>query len=74
MATEKIKCADVRVGDVISPANNATCNLKVHAIEEDAKIMGFLPARRLHLGSETQVTVISNYGPKKPMRRRVGTG
>lgn len=69
--TEKIKCRDVNVGDWISPANTRSCNFHVHAIEEDAKIAGFLKARRLHLGDADSVKVISNYGPAKPMRRRL---
>lgn len=69
--TEKVRCREVQVGDWISPANTRGCNFLVHAIEDDAKIAGFLKARRLHLGNESAVTVISNYGPAKPMRRRV---
>lgn len=69
--SEKIKCRDVKVGDWISPEGNRSCNMKVHDIEEGHKIMGFLPARRLSLGNDTEVMVVSNYGPGKPMRRRV---
>lgn len=68
--TEKIKCRDVSVGDWISPEANRTCNMLVREIEEGAKIMGVLPARRLHLGNEQETLVVSNYGPGKPMRRR----
>ena len=66
----KIKWEDVKVGDYISTVANRTCNTKVHKIEEDHKILLFLPARRLHMGSEKEVTYIRNYGPKKPMSRR----
>lgn len=69
--TEKIKCRDVRVGDWISPENNRTCGMVVRQIEENAKIGGLLPARRLHLGNEEETLFIRNYGPGKPMRRRV---
>lgn len=69
--SEKIKCRDVRVGDWISPSNTRGCDFHVHAIEEGAKIAGFLKARRLHLGDEHSVKVVSNYGPAKPMRRRL---
>ena len=71
--TEKIQCRDVQVGDWISPANTRSCDHKVHAIDEGAKIMGFLSARRLHMGNETQVLWISNFGPAKPMRRRLNS-
>jgi hypothetical protein len=67
---EKIKCRDVVVGDWISPNNTRSCDLKVHAIEEGAKIAGILSARRLHVGNDTDVLKVSNYGPNKPMRRR----
>ena len=69
--TEKITCRDVNVGDWISPENNRTCGMLVREIEEGARIMGILPARRLHLGNAEETLVISNYGPGKPMRRRI---
>ncbi|MFT5203506.1 MAG: hypothetical protein ACI9C1_002906 [Candidatus Aldehydirespiratoraceae bacterium] len=68
---EKIKCRDVLVGDWISPNNTRSCDLKVHSIEEGAKIAGILPARRLHLGNDPDGLKVSNYGPGKPRRRRV---
>lgn len=69
--TEKITCRDVRVGDMISFANNRTCDHLVREIEEDAKIAGLLTARRLHLGNAEHTLFIRNFGPGKPMRRRV---
>ncbi|MEM9520791.1 MAG: hypothetical protein AAGA37_15840 [Actinomycetota bacterium] len=69
--TEKIKCRDVRVGDLISYANNRTCDMLVRDIEEHHTILRFLPARKLFLGNETETTFVSRFGPGKPMRRRV---
>jgi len=71
MDTEKIKCKGVQVGDWISPENTKRCNHKVHKIEEGHKILFFLPARRLHMGNDINVLWIRNYGPGKPMRRKL---
>ena len=67
--TEKVKCRDVVVGDVISPTANRTCSHTVVNIEKGHKILGLLPARRFTMKMQNDDTWASNYGLGKPMRR-----